>query len=114
MPILIIRANERFALCKPVTLLKAGGRVASGSLIEVSLEGCRISRIDGLVADDGDDLELRVDDLPSLVGDIRWSRDGCLGLRFKRPLHQTEMRDLLGACGSHQLSRFEAGRLYGT
>lgn len=114
MSVLVIRANERFALCKPVSLLKEGAHVASGSLIEVSLEGCRISRIDDLAAEDGDNFELELEGLPRIEGNVRWSRGDCLGLRFEQPLHQKEMRDLLEICGSHQLSRFDTHRLYGT
>lgn len=94
MSILTIRANTRYALRQDVRLEWAGGNSATGLLIELSAEGCRISGL----ADLKPDLECPVDvttEGMTLHCQVRWTRDGVVGLRMIRPLATAELAEML-------------------
>jgi hypothetical protein len=97
--LLTIRAHKRFAVCSQVRLRKEGRRGVGGLLIELSLDGCRISHI-GTPASFalGDPLTLRLEGTAPIAARIRWLRDGTIGLRFDRPLHIAGLQDLIQLC----------------
>ena len=45
MTVLTIRSHRSYAVRQPVNLRKPGGRAATGLMIELSSEGCRISNL---------------------------------------------------------------------
>jgi hypothetical protein len=110
--VLIIRAHKRFAVCRKVRLRKAGRRGVDGLLIELSLDGCRVSHIAAPATFAlGDALSLRLPGAAPLSARIRWLRDGAIGLRFERPLHNSALEALIRLCRGEA----ETGRAaYGT
>lgn len=105
MSVFTIRAHKRFAVCRKIRLGKTGRRGIDGLLIELSLDGCRISHsskggsfaLDELVV-------LRVNGTEPIEGYVRWLRDGVVGLRFARPLHNAGLEQLIRLCRSEPAS----------
>jgi hypothetical protein len=105
-----IRAHKRFAVCHKVRLRPPRRRGIDALLIELSLDGCRLSHAGALPELElGDPLILRVPGTDPLPARVRWLRDGTLGLRFERSLHTAALETLLGLC-----REAEAERAYGT
>lgn len=97
--LLIIRAHKRFAVCRKVRLRPDKGRELDGLLIELSLDGCRISRVPGPARlAPGDAIAIRIADGEPLGARIRWLRDDAIGLRFDRPLHTVCLQALIRLC----------------
>jgi len=96
--VLVIRAHKRFGVCRSIALRGRAGVWQSGLLIEVSLEGCRISGIDCRGFAFAERVDVTVDGCPSFCGDIRWLRDGMIGLRLTQPLHHAELASLVHSC----------------
>jgi PilZ domain len=105
MPILVIRKHKRFAVRRRAQLGCAGRKLLDALLIELSLEGCRISAvtaskpprkpysIDQLVS-------IGIDGFDSRKAHVRWENDGTIGLRFAQPLHNAELDLLIRTCRS--------------
>jgi hypothetical protein len=99
---MVIRAHKRFAVCQKARLRRPGKRAEEGLLIELSLEGCRISRLtpDTFALDQ--QVTLRIEGAKPLEGRIRWLGDsltgGTVGLRFVRPLHAAALDQLIRLC----------------
>jgi len=98
MTVLVIRAHKRFGVCRSVKVHSEGDEVVDGLLIEVSLEGCRISNIDSDSYATEDVVEIEIADRTSLSGQVRWHHDGMIGLRLMQPLHNGELADLVQFC----------------
>ncbi|MHA6317193.1 hypothetical protein ACXYN8_05980 [Altererythrobacter sp. CAU 1778] len=104
MSILTIRAQKRFAVRRDVRLSDDSGREASGLMIELCAEGCRISQVDG---DSFSALQSVVLSIGNKIhhGIVRWTRESTLGLKLDKPLHLTEITEILkqshsaGNCG---------------
>lgn len=102
--LLTIRAHKRYAVCSRVRLRKEAKRGIDGLLIELSLDGCRISHV-GKTASFalGDPLTLRLEGTAPIEARIRWVNDSAIGLRFERPLHIAGLQSLIQLCrGSEQ------------
>lgn len=99
MSVLVIRAHKRFAVCRKVRLHPENGRELDGLLIELSLDGCRISRVPGpgRLAP-GDAITVRIAGGEPIGARIRWLRDDAIGLRFDRPLHTGCLEALIRRC----------------
>ncbi|WP_338466776.1 PilZ domain-containing protein [Novosphingobium sp. ZN18A2] len=95
MSLLVIRAHKRFAVCRRVPLRKGRAIAGDGLLIELSLEGCRISQIQQDHFREGEELHFNVEGYGMITGAVRWSQGNCVGLRLSPPLHQAEMANLL-------------------
>lgn len=94
-----IRAHKRFAVCRKVRLGKVKRRGIDGLLIELSLDGCRISHggsPDSFALEDL--VVLRIDGVAPIEARVRWSREGTVGLLFARPLHNAGLEDLIRLC----------------
>jgi hypothetical protein len=105
-----IRAHKRFAVCRRVRLRVPGRRGVDALLIELSLDGCRLSHAGGLPElGAGDPLVLHVPGTDPLTGRVRWARGATLGLRFDQPLHTAALESLIGLC-----RETEPLRAYGT
>ncbi|MBW8755195.1 MAG: PilZ domain-containing protein [Sphingomonadales bacterium] len=99
MSVLIIRAHKRFAVVRKVRLCKPGRRGVDGLLIELSLDGCRISHAAATTSFAlGDLLTLRVTGTKPIAARVRWLREGAIGLRFEHPLHISGLEALIRLC----------------
>ena len=97
--LLTIRAHKRYAVCSKVRVRKDGKRGIDGLLIELSLDGCRISHVGKAASFTlGDPLTLRLEGTAPIEGRIRWANDSTIGLRFDRPLHIAGLQDLIQLC----------------
>jgi hypothetical protein len=103
VPVLIIRAHKRFAVCRPARLRKPGRRFADGLLIELSLDGCRLGNVAAAAGFAlGDAVVLRIDGAAPLEARVRWLGEGTIGLRFDRPLHVAALDALIRLCRGEQ------------
>jgi hypothetical protein len=106
-----IRAHKRFAVCRKVRLGRKGRRQIDGLLIELSLDGCRISHAAASVdLALEDSIVLRVAGTEPIAARVRWLRDGSIGLRFVQPLHNAGLESLIRLCRTPA----EPARAYGT
>lgn len=97
--VLIIRAHKRFAVCRKVRLSNAGRPGIQGLLIELSLEGCRISNLGSAVTYALDEpVVIRIAGAKPISARVRWTRDGTVGARFSHPLHIVALQDLIKLC----------------
>lgn len=96
--VVIMRAHKRFAVRRIARLRAPHRRALDGLLIELSLEGCRIGNVDAAKFALGQAATLLVDGFEALEGQVRWAKDGCVGLRFLRPLHTAALETLVGVC----------------
>lgn len=95
MSVLVIRAHERFAVCRQVPLRKGCDCAGDGLLIEISLGGCRVSQVKHDCFSESDMVSFQIEGFGEIAGEVRWSSNNCLGLRLSRPLHQAEFQSLL-------------------
>ncbi len=94
-----IRTHKRFAVCRKVRLGKYRRRGIDGLLIELSLDGCRISHSalpENFALEDT--LVLRLEGTDPIPARVRWSREGTVGLIFAQPLHNTALESLVRLC----------------
>lgn len=99
MSVFTIRAHKRFAVCRKIRLAKARRRGADGLLIELSLDGCRISHVAAAAAFMLDDaVVLRIAGAEPIQARVRWLRDDAIGLRFAQPLHSAGLEALIHLC----------------
>lgn len=98
MSVLTIRAHKRFAVCQKARLRKPGRRAEEGLLIELSLEGCRISNLACETFTLGQTVTLRIEGAQLLEARIRWLGERTVGLRFVRPLHTAALDGLIRLC----------------
>lgn len=96
MSVLVIRAHKRFAVCRKARLEGEDGRAADALLIELSLDGCRVSS--SRRAQVGDLLRLTPSGAEPLEARVRWAGEGTLGLRFVQPLHIAGLDALIRLC----------------
>lgn len=112
MSVLIIRAHKRFAICQKARLRKPGRRGVDGLLIELSVEGCRLSNIGHDFAPD-EQVSLRIDGAQPLDARVRWRNDSTIGLRFARPLSFAALEGLIRLCRG-EAEPAQPLRAYGT
>lgn len=93
-----MRSHKRFAVRHGARLRGSSNRAVSGLLIELSLDGCRIGNVDDRKFTLGQLATVIVDGFEAMEGHVRWSKDGCVGLRFLRPLHMAALETMIGAC----------------
>ena len=95
---LTIRAHRRFAVCRKARLRKPGRRAEEGLLIELSLDGCRISNVPCETFTLDQTVTMRIDGAQPVEARIRWLGDRTVGLRFVRPLHTAALDGLIRLC----------------
>ncbi|HEX7751317.1 MAG TPA: PilZ domain-containing protein [Novosphingobium sp.] len=93
-----MRSHKRFAIRQEARLRGASQRALRGLLIELSLDGCRIGNIDAGKFALGQSATILIDGFEPMEGYVRWAKDGCVGLRFRQPLHARALAALLNAC----------------
>lgn len=97
MNIRAIRQHQRFALRRKVLAVRGRGRPAEGLLVELSLHGCRVSNLGHDRFALGSDVSVCLPGFEPLAGQVRWSQDGTIGLRFARPLAAAALAEMLSA-----------------
>jgi hypothetical protein len=98
MTVLVIRAHKRYGVCKKVGLRGEDHACTNGLLIEMSLEGCRISNVKPDLFAIEDLVEVAIEGADSFAGHVRWQHDGMIGLRLAQPLHNCELAALIEFC----------------
>lgn len=98
MAVLTIRAHKRFGVCRRVRLQRDHDEPLGGLLIELSLEGCRISNVNPDLFAIEQQVTVSIDDRPPFRACVRWNHDGMIGLRLVHPLHHAELADLITHC----------------
>lgn len=98
MTVLTIRSHKRFGVCRGIRLHRQCGSALAGLLIELSLEGCRISNINSDLFAFGDSVKIEIEGWRPVCGCVRWHHDGMIGLRLDQPLHNYELVDLVRVC----------------
>ena len=106
MSVLTIRSHKRYALRQSVRLSAPGLRAARGLLIELSAEGCRVSGLPDVRLAAGAPVTLRIDADLALEAQVRWTREGIVGLRLVRPLHRARLEELLALCRGPETRRY--------
>lgn len=114
MTIRVLRSKMRFAVRSKARLRKAGSRAVPGLLVELSLEGCRISNVNHTRFALGQIASVQVDGHETLEGHVRWAHDGFVGLRFVHPLHTAALDRLIDVCRGDDIRHAEAELSYGT
>lgn len=95
MSVLTIRAHKRYAMRLPVELERASTQQARGLLIELSLQGARVSNLDCQDIKPGQQVEMLAPNGRSMPGTVRWSHDGIAGIKLTRALHIPELAELV-------------------
>jgi hypothetical protein len=95
MSVLTIRAHKRYAMRLPVELQRADARHVRGLLIEMSLQGARISNLECRDIKPGQQVEMLAPNGKSLPGVVRWSHDGIAGIKLTQALHLPELAELV-------------------
>lgn len=98
MTVLTIRAHKRFGVCRGIKLHCNRDKAVDGLLIEVSLEGCRISNVNSDLFAVDDCVDVAIKGWKRIGGCVRWQHDGMIGLRLTQPLHAGELVELLNFC----------------
>lgn len=98
MTVLLIRAHKRYGVCKRVALRRGQNANTDGLLIEISLEGCRISNVKPGIFAIEDRVEVDMDGAGPFAGYVRWQHDNMIGLRLEQPFHNCELADLILFC----------------
>ncbi|MEO6717910.1 MAG: PilZ domain-containing protein, partial [Novosphingobium sp.] len=113
LSILVIRKHQRFAVRQAVRLQWDRGRPSPGLLVEVSLDGCRLSIPGSGALATGQAVTLAIDEVTARGAQVRWADNGLVGLRFDQPLHNAELDELLTRCRP-QADHCNGLRSYGT
>jgi hypothetical protein len=109
-----IRATSRYAMRLPARLTrKTAEPTLRGLLIELSMEGARVSNLGNAKLNSGDAVSLALDGGHKLTGTVRWAHDGLAGLKLDNPLHIRELETLLDLNDARQQQELPLPR-YGT
>lgn len=109
MSVLVIRKHSRFAMCCQAILRKSSGKGRNALLVEVSLDGCRLSNLGKSQIEVGERASVRIDGFGMVEGVIRGAKDGFVSLRFDRPLFTADLNRLIQTC---RVERAEPEPLY--
>jgi hypothetical protein len=96
--VLVIRAHKRFAVRQKARLRRAGKRALEGLVIELSLDGCRISNLSAQAFAAGQRVMLRIEGAGPIDAHVRWLGQDAVGLRFARPLTNAALDQLIRLC----------------
>ena len=94
MPFDPITSHRRYAVRERIRLRRSDGSVVEGLLIELSLDGCRISNLEPAELAQGECVNVEWD-ASELPGRVRWSRRSVAGIRLTIPLLARQLAELL-------------------
>ena len=115
MSVLIIRAHTRFAVRSNAKLRLPRRRAVEALLIELSIEGGRLSNLPASATFAiGDTVLLGLAGAAPIEARVRWVDRGTIGLRFARPLSFASLEALVRLCRADDMPagpmRAPAGR----
>ncbi len=110
---MVIRAHKRFAVCRTASICAGRRKPLDALLIEVSLEGCRLSNLGNRTYKIDELVTIRIDGFVDMDAQVRWLKDGFVGLRLVRALHNAELDRLIRLCRGEFDAPLEQ-RAYGT
>jgi PilZ domain len=113
MTILNIRKHQRFAVRREAGLHMKGRTQRTGLLVELSLEGCRMSIVGAAKYEVGQALKIEIAGYGAIKTQVRWADTGMIGMRFDQPLHVADLNVLLQACRP-EFANDRLVRAYGT
>ncbi|WP_417600410.1 PilZ domain-containing protein [Pararhodobacter oceanensis] len=102
--------DHRFACDHPVAVLDAADRRQTAMVVNVSRDGARLARAQGLMVGQ----HLRVFIMPNMPpnrAEVRWVREGLAGLRFAVPLSPREIAMARKSHGHRAGAVHQANRL---
>ena len=102
--VLTIRTHKRFGVCKSVRVHLACGTSVDGLLIEVSLEGLRVSNLTACDLDVEELVRVEIEGWQDFSARVRWRSHRIVGVRLEPPLHSRELANLLDFCRSSPLN----------
>ncbi len=98
MNVLRIRAHTRFAVCQPACLESETATIDNATVVELSLDGCRIANTQAARLEAGDTVSVSVTGADPFGGTVRWISDGVAGLKLVRPFHADELTRMVRIC----------------
>lgn len=115
MTVLTIRAHQRFAVRREAAIYRQGRKVGEGLLVELSLGGCRLGGVRLAQSEDwplaeGEAVVLIAEGAAPFEAYVRWTVNGTLGFRLKRPFRVAELDAMLRHC---RMASEVLGRAYG-
>jgi hypothetical protein len=94
MTVLTIHAHRRYAVRHPVRLGAPGSAAIAGLLIELSTDGCRISKLAEAAFEADERIAVHIGQV-ALPGRIRWAHDGLAGIRLDNVLRRDQFAELV-------------------
>ena len=95
MSVLTIRAHRRYAVRMPATLKRKGCKPAKCLMVELSIEGARLSNLSHASFFEGDEVTLLSECGRELRCLIRWAHDGLAGVKLLDALHLPELARII-------------------
>jgi hypothetical protein len=87
--------QARHAVRMQVSVEGDGCGSAVGMMIELSMQGCRISRIDAATIKPGTQVSVTIEGYGAVPAEVLRAHDGLVGLRFVRPLTRSGLIQIL-------------------
>ena len=97
MNVRAIRLHQRFAVRRKVLSVRGRGRPVEGLLVELSLNGCRVSGLGRHRFVMEGPIRVILPGFVPLEGKVRWLGEGTVGVRFVQPLTTAGLAELLSA-----------------
>lgn len=87
------RQNERLGVLLNARCRKTSWMISRVDLADLSEGGCRIvgNAVDVTA---GQEVEIRITDVPAIPGTVRWVKDGDAGIEFDSPLDSENLANL--------------------
>ena len=95
MSILAIPRHKRFAVRQKVQLRNGGGEAQNALLIEVSLQGCRVSAFGLEPLEIDQPVTIEIAGFGDIKGHIRSAGDRIFGIRFVEPIPGAALHELV-------------------
>lgn len=100
------RAAVRHRADVPTTILSSKGRWSSGSLDEISEDGCRIEFPGSEPPEAGTVIGVKLPSYTMATGRVIWKKSGKIGIRFVLPLSRAAVEDLVRRSHLNSLEDF--------
>lgn len=105
MSVITIRAHKRFGVCRGAQVRIAfpthddrDDTIHQGLLIELSLDGCRVSGLSSEDVPEDAIVTIAPEGADPFEARVRWSNCNSLGFRLERPFHIPELDRMIRTC----------------
>jgi hypothetical protein len=95
MSVFVIPRHKRFAVRHHVKLRNARGKALAALLIEISLEGCRVSPFGHEQLEANQQVTIEIDGFGDIEGRVFSASDKVLSIRFLRPIQGSALHELV-------------------